>query len=139
MSVGAITPTHERRQFVDFLMPYQNIDTTFTTYLKPPAPDVFLAFRPLTLATSLTTLATWIVSCMVLFLFLYKYIPRVNRILVILHIAIDMIGALFKQSKYLQEFCALSGSTCFFFPDKTNCTKKYKTCCMSYLQYIWHK
>ena len=100
MSVGAIAPTYERRQFVDFLTPYQDIDTTFATFQKPPAPDVFLAFRPLTLVSALALMVTWLVSSVVLTLLVIKHTRRRDTIQVFQEVTIDMLAVIFKQSKF---------------------------------------
>ena len=59
MSIGSIAPTYERRRYVDFLVPYQDLDTTFTIYQAQPQTDIFHSLKILTFHTSLGLFLTW--------------------------------------------------------------------------------
>ena len=106
MSVGAISPTYERRRFAEFLTPYLTIDTRFTTFQDPPQPDVFVAFQPLNLATAFTIAATWIIASLTIYLFalFFRRDNKASKWYLLLDIMFDMLGVGFKQSKWFYHF-----------------------------------
>ena len=101
MSIGSIAPTYERRQFVDFLTPYQDLVTSFATYQGQPTPEIFVSVRILTVLTALSLVITWMVSSLVMYLFMLRDNPTRNKWFLYLEVSFNIIGTGFKQSKIL--------------------------------------